>query len=1212
MSVRNDVKLRCGSGVAKTRLGDNSYSYPNSSLLSSLSFHPYLSPLLSLVSPLPLNPIMPKTRARTRAQARALENEESTNPKENDQQAAPPVDTQVFPNHEGAARARVAVPKAKGPSKTKANAKSKKKAAGPSHSLEENDDRRSPIAHSETLPTDMAPPVETQALLSQEQTKKKLPPKTKRNNSESQAKGSGTGKKRKAAVLNDHPDEMVGRPSNFPSKTLPTNLALKVPPPRTKEVDLNTEGVAVLRTFLTTRMTLPEAQAALDSLFGRQVSEEQPWYSLLSKITSVEDEEGIAAVQAELDSAFTNVTEFPPTTDDLFGGSPLTPIPASSSPVHRQKRLTAEKVVLSGETPSKSKPMPASSSLIHSQRHPSVEKTVKFASGPTRNRVGQSPSATTNPARLQRVPISTYNLPEELPFDPEEDLFDFECDEFADEDKEILELVNNDINQDLDWYFPAAFHDKARADSVWHQLNDGLFDAAQAVASEDKLSRSTAVAELRAMVRLGDIGEYEMLRDTARVEWADIESDGCEDTQTRPASRNSLFEGSDDDVASDEHRRDFSTALVDYPSSSYDPDDFEHNNEEPFGNVADNDPVDERFLDDDEEREEDNKGSEDSDVNEEEEEEEDGSKRPGRLPQAVKEELSALQEEYEKKVAAVAAKAKKNVHACWRYLNENISTPRNLTAWNAYQAWYAEKGDKKRPEKMLQSVWNAQVAKTYSDIVNENLKPGDRKNEELLLKLFAEQVEWYEAQLDAFREKKNAEGKRAVNVQKLLQPIYGMGKKIFKETGAHLLGHLIVTDHGARGKTQSVIRDHSVDLRTQLTDIESLIRGKEMNNRGVDKKLAELAVTCSTKVTDKTIRDRNRRAIPAIFTYDTDRVAGTKTPKLAPAQFAEYAYQYHVRVINWPVGVPFFSAGGVANTHKMTCPDLRKVAVPRIAQIFQDADFEVRESDKLEIEQAVNQKCFEIVSWEDDEIEMALEDQARIPIVQDTNGDIILTVSYSTEYQKEFGDETHVVVGDGDDKGESEHSDISQAASLYHEDTPPRTHVTSRPISKPAAAPNRWYQGQSMLQGDGRDSIPNNPRHRVSHSLDTRPRGNAEASINNRLRQSQHYPQQSQSDSTSRMNRHQPKRLNSEVFPPRSSTTVPSTTSSTGHRQPSRLAVVHETRERRFAETSRVGSKQGLAQGVKRKAISSDLATPVAKRMKTDERSRVVAGHRNR
>ncbi|KAJ3833286.1 hypothetical protein F5878DRAFT_665780 [Lentinula raphanica] len=997
---------------------------------------------------------MPKTRARTRAQARALENEESTNPKENDQQAAPPVDTvdtQVFPNHEGAARARVAVPKAKGPSKTKANAKSKKKAAGPSHSLEESD-RRSAIALSETLPTDMAPPVETQALLSQEPTKKKQPPKTKRNDSESQAKGNGKGKKRKAAVLNDHPDENVGRPSNFPSKTLPTNLALKVPPPRTKEVDLNTEGVAVLRTFLTTRMTLPEAQAALDSLFGRQVLEEQPWYSLLSKITSVEDEEGIAAVQAELDSAFTNVTEFPPTTDDLFGGSPLTPIPASSSPVHRQKRLTVEKVVLSGETPSKSKPIPASSSLIHSQNHRSVEKTVKFTSGPTRNQVGPSPSATTNPARSQRVPVSTYDLPEELPFDPEEDLFDFECDEFADEDKEILELVNNDIQQDLDKYFPAAYYDKAVADRVWHELNDGLFDAAQAAAmSKDMLSRSTTVAELRAMVRLGDIDQYEMLRDTARTDWADIASNGGEDTQTRPASRNSLFEGSDDNAASDEHRRDFSNALVDYPSSSYDPDDFEHDNEEPLGIVADNDPVDEGYLDDDEEREEDNKDSEESDAHEEEEEE-DGSKRPGRLSQAVKEELTALQEEYEKKVAAVAAKAKKNVHACWRYLNEIISTPRNMTAWNAYQAWYAEKGDQKRPPKMLQAEWNAHVAKTYREIVDETLKPADRKNEELLLKLFAEQVEWYESQLDAFREKKNAEGKRAVNVQKLLEPIYGMGKKIFKETGAHLLGHLIITDHGARGKTHSVswgctsvveqvIRDHSIDLRTQLTDIEALIRRKEMKNRGVDQKLAELAVSCSTKATDKMIRDRNRRAIPAIFTYDTDRVAGTKTPKLAPAQFSEHAYQYHVRIINWPVGVPFFNADG-QTVHKMSCPNLRKVAVPRIAQVFQDANFDVREADKTELEQALNQKCFEIVSWEDDEIEMALEDQARIPIVQDTNGDILITVSFSNEYQKAIGGEEH---GDGDDKGES---DISQAASLYHEDTPPRTRVTSRPISK--------------------------------------------------------------------------------------------------------------------------------------------------------------------
>ncbi|KAJ3964036.1 hypothetical protein EV361DRAFT_981422 [Lentinula raphanica] len=947
-------------------------------------------------------------------------------------------------------------------------------------------------------------------------------------------------------------------------------------------------------------MTLPEAQTALDTLFGRQVLEEHPWYRLLSKITSVEDEEGIAAVQTELDSVFTEATDLPPATEYVFGGSPLTPIPASSSPAHQSKRQSCL------------------------DKHPRNQKQYKLPSPRFVIKGIRQWEKPSNSLQIQLEPKWDEPL-EELPldlrveepsFDPREDLFDFESDEFAVEDKEILDLVNNDIHLDLDKYYPAEFHDKVRADSIWHQLNDGLFDAAQAaVGSEDPLSRSTAVAELRAMVRLDDIGQYELLRDTARTEWADIERNSHEVTQTRPASRKSLFEGSDDEVASNERIRDFPNPLVDYPSSSYDPDEFQCDNEEPLGVVADNDCVDEGYLDDDEDpREEENDDrSEESDANEEEEDQEveedqeDNSKHPGRLPQAVKEELTVLQEEYEKKVAAVAAKAKKNVHACWRYLNEKVSTPRNLTAWNAYQAWYAEKGDKKRPEKMLPAVWNTHVAKTYHKIVDAHLKPADRKNEDLLRELFAEQVEWYEAQLDAFREKKNAEGKRAVNVQKLLEPIYGMGKKIYKETGAHLLGHLIITDHGVRGKTQSVswgctsvveqvIRDHSIDLRTQLTDIEA--RGKEMNNRGVDKKLAELAVTCSSKVTDKTIRDRNRRAIPAIFSYDTDRVAGTKTPKLAPAQFSEYAYEYHVRIINWPVGVPFFNAG-VANVHSMSCADLRKVAVPRIARIFEDANFEVAESDKNEIEWAATQKCFEIVSWEEDEIGMALEDQATIPVVQDTNGDILLTVSYSTEYQKEIGDNQH---GDGNDKGESD----PQAASLYHEDTPPpRTVVTPRPISKPAAVSNRRYQGQSMLHGDGRDSIADNPRHsRVSHSLDTRQRGNVEASINSRLKPLH-------SNSMSQMNRQQPKRSISEKFTARSST-VPST-STTEHRQPSRLAVVHETREKRhFAETSTVGSKQGLAQGVKRKAVLSDLATPAPKRMKTNERLRVVAGHRNR
>ena len=85
-----------------------------------------------------------------------------------------------------------------------------------------------------------------------------------------------------------------------------------------------------------------------------------------------------------------------------------------------------------------------------------------------------------------------------------------------------------------------------------------------------------------------------------------------------------------------------------------------------------------------------------------------------------------------------------------------------------------------------------------------------------------------------------------------------------------------------------------------------------------------------------------------------------------------------MRIINWPVDVPFFKAG-VESIHKMTSPDLCKVALPRIAQIFEEAQTDV--SEKLErraLEEAATQKGFEIISWDEGKWSLPSSDEIRV------------------------------------------------------------------------------------------------------------------------------------------------------------------------------------------------------------------------------------------
>ncbi|KAJ3764624.1 hypothetical protein FB446DRAFT_795932, partial [Lentinula raphanica] len=275
--------------------------------------------------------------------------------------------------------------------------------------------------------------------------------------------------------------------------------------------------------------------------------------------------------------------------------------------------------------------------------------------------------------------------------------------------------------------------------------------------------------------------------------------------------------------------------------------------------------------------------------------------------------------------------------------------------------------------------------------------PEDRKNDDLKRQLFAEQIKWYEDHHDAFVEKKKVEGKYRGTVKSVLKPLHALGKQIYRNTGAHLLGHLVITDHEADGRSRSVswgctdvvkqvIEDNAVDLRTQLTDIECLIRNKEMKLRGIDAELAKLAHACTKGY--RSSRDRDRSVISACFIYDLERCIGIKTVKLTPSQFVANAYKFHVRVINWPVDLPFFAVG-LEDLHAMNARDLKKVAGPRIAHVLREIKGE-------DVEDA--EKCFEVVSWDDDEIELSLEDKATVPIVLDTDGNTVVTVSYSSLY----------------------------------------------------------------------------------------------------------------------------------------------------------------------------------------------------------------------
>lgn len=68
-------------------------------------------------------------------------------------------------------------------------------------------------------------------------------------------------------------------------------------------------------------------------------------------------------------------------------------------------------------------------------------------------------------------------------------------------------------------------------------------------------------------------------------------------------------------------------------------------------------------------------------------------KKAGRFSEKFKVRLCSIQQEYEECVAQAAAEEGKNIHACWRFLDEHAETPRDITPFNAFQFWYADNGE---------------------------------------------------------------------------------------------------------------------------------------------------------------------------------------------------------------------------------------------------------------------------------------------------------------------------------------------------------------------------------------------------------------------------------------------------------------------------------------------------------------------------------------
>ncbi|KAJ3780533.1 hypothetical protein GGU10DRAFT_380511 [Lentinula aff. detonsa] len=396
-------------------------------------------------------------------------------------------------------------------------------------------------------------------------------------------------------------------------------------------------------------------------------------------------------------------------------------------------------------------------------------------------------------------------------------------------------------------------------------------------------------------------------------------------------------------------------------------------------------------------------------------EEEDNEERGGHcggsgpLPQAVKSKLDDLKARFDAEVEQIAFESGKSPQSCYKYASGNPHPTRAVTTWNIWQRWYGAQGAKQRPQGMPISEWVKIVRDELDIFLHSKLSDEEFDDPAAHEEALQEQIDWFWSRYDKFSEESTAKGKGDAMTRRVLRPIIQMSNRVYRESGFHIGGYIYHPDIGASvwvgtQALQDVKATNGTQMLTQARDIGTQIAVAEMVRRQVDTNLANLHGHCHGK---KDTRARNRHVLPLIIAYDAKRLQNNDldAPKVTATNFRDTAWRAQVRIVNWPVDVPFFRCGvhvkgrflpGPERVTSFRSPDLVKICHPRIEQI----DRQVRNEEAPE-----ESLYFEMERWSEEEQNLPLKEQGKLPLVSDTNGKVILEVSHSESYHEALCDQ---------------------------------------------------------------------------------------------------------------------------------------------------------------------------------------------------------------
>ncbi|KAE9388861.1 hypothetical protein BT96DRAFT_947302 [Gymnopus androsaceus JB14] len=381
-------------------------------------------------------------------------------------------------------------------------------------------------------------------------------------------------------------------------------------------------------------------------------------------------------------------------------------------------------------------------------------------------------------------------------------------------------------------------------------------------------------------------------------------------------------------------------------------------------------------------------------------EEEGGSKAgSGCLGKAVKAELIAAEAEFKRAVEDIAKKHGKDVEVCFGYLEEEgePKATRGINIWNAFKAYCAENGTRKKGKNETLVDYNKYLRKLYHKTLAERLpNKEDLHDPEKRKHAMEKEVDWYKGMLAQYIQSAEANGKIKSSVKKMLKP----ARRIYETSGQHLLGFLLNTRRDQSGRSLSAFwtgtddgrmlkQRYGTKIDSQVHDLQAMLSAQELEVRGVDAEFLKVWSDVS-KVGRGQNSDWKRSALGRIFRFMVEETFGddVKGP-ITLNNFLDIAWQSQICITNWPAKE--FPKYNTSDQKHMSMAATWAALEPRWRELERDYNTHVGRKDRKESGRLTG-SIYQLGWWDEDDKNLTWEDRANIALVTDNLGNVLVYV----------------------------------------------------------------------------------------------------------------------------------------------------------------------------------------------------------------------------